>query len=238
MSGVAAIVGGVIAAGGAIAAGAMSSHATTSAANTAAGVQEQALQQQAALAQPYTQLGQSAIGQYQALLGLTGPNGQGGPGNANTLAALQATPGYQFTQQQGDQATLNSAAASGLLLSGNTLQGLDQFNTGLADQTYQQAVTNAQNAVGIGQAAAAGQAANIGGAASNLSNLAVNQGNTLASIDENTIAGITGAIGNATNNYTIGKTLAGLENPAVSSIPGGTLETANDGYTENIPVNY
>lgn len=213
MSGIGAIVGGVIAAGGAIAASSMSANATGNASRNAIAEQQSALAQQEAEAAPYTSLGQDAISQYKSLLGLTGPNGQGGPGNANTLAALQATPGYQFTQQQGDQATINSAASSGLLLSGNTLEGLDKFNTGLADTTYEQAVQNAQGAVGIGQAAAAGQAANIGTAATNEGNIAINQGNTLASIDANTIAGVTGAINNGINSYTTYNTLQGLLNP-------------------------
>lgn len=127
---------------------------------------------------------------------------------------------------------MNSAAASGLLNSGNTLEALDRYSSGLADQTYQQEfnnrfntnqqqfdqrfnaygqqVNNLQNVVGLGQAAAAGQAANIGNAASNVSgllsnqgsslgNIATNQGNTLAGIDANQIAGITKSIGNGVN---------------------------------------
>jgi hypothetical protein len=41
-------------------------------------------------------------------------------------------PGYKFEQQQGQQAIQNSAAARGQSLSGNTLQGLEQFGQGLA----------------------------------------------------------------------------------------------------------
>ena len=105
-------------------------------------------------------------------------------------------------------------------LSGNTLEGLSQFNAGLADQTYQQAVGNAENVVNTGQAAAAGQAANVGNAASNISNAEINQGNTLAGIDANEIAGITKATGNAANQYVAQNTLQGL-NSGGGGVPSG-----------------
>lgn len=52
-------------------------------------------------------------------------------------AALEQTPGYQFTRRQGLKATQNSAAARGLGVSGAALKGAANFATGLADQTYQ-----------------------------------------------------------------------------------------------------
>jgi hypothetical protein len=51
-------------------------------------------------------------------------------------AALEATPGYQFTRQQGLQAVQNSAAARGLGVSGAALKGAAAYATGLADTTY------------------------------------------------------------------------------------------------------
>src|SRR5579859_5947605 len=55
---------------------------------------------------------------------------------APTAAQAQATPGYQFAQQQGQNAIQNSAAARGGLLSTGTMKTLDQYSQGLADQTY------------------------------------------------------------------------------------------------------
>jgi hypothetical protein len=63
-----------------------------------------------------------------------------------TQAGLEATPGYQFTLQQGLQATQNAAAARGLGVSGAALKGADTFTTGLANQTYNQQL---QNALGV-----------------------------------------------------------------------------------------
>lgn len=213
-----------IGAAGSAIAGSEAASATTSASNAAIAEQQNALQQQEALAAPYTQLGQSAIAPLQNLLGL-GPQGAAGE-----TAALQATPGYQFTQQQGTQATTNAASAMGLTLSGNTLEGLSEFNTGLADQTYQQQVSNLQNVVNTGEGAAAGVGANIGTAATNIGNIAVSQGNNIAGIDENVIAGLTKSVGNAGNQYIAAQTLANLNNvqsgyqPTLQSSPGGYLE--------------
>lgn len=199
----AAIVGaGALAAGGTALAGSEAAGATTSATNAAIGEQNYGLNLQAQLSAPYRGLGAAAIPTLENLLGMGKPGTQ--------LTSLRNLPGYQFEQQQGTQGTINAATAMGMGLSGNTLQGLSTFNQGLADQTYQQEVGNFENVVGMGQAAAAGQAANIGNATSNISGLISNQGNTLAGIDANTIAGITKSIGGGIDNYVLSNTLAGL----------------------------
>ncbi len=222
----AVVAAGVATAAGSAIAGSESASATNNATNASIAEQNSALAQQAQLSAPYRNLGQSAIPGLQNLLGLT-------PGS-NPQAALAATPGYQFTLNQGLDATKNAAAASGMLLSGNTLEGLSQYATGLADQTYQQQVGNLENVVGMGQAAAAGQAANIGNAASNISGSLINQGNTLAGIDANTIAGITKGIGNAANNYTTLSTLNALNNQGSPVLAGTPSTITNDsGYTFN-----
>lgn len=63
-----------------------------------------------------------------------------------TLEQLQATPGYQFQLQQGQQSALNSAAARGGLLSGGTLKSLERFGQGLASTSYNDAWQRAQTA--------------------------------------------------------------------------------------------
>lgn len=207
---------GAVTAGATAYAGSQSAGATKDATNASIAAQQQAQQSQQALNAPYAAIGTGApgaggapgstgaISQYQNLLGL-GPSG-----TAGIEQALSATPGYQFAKSQGLQATENSASAAGLGLSGNTLQALDSFSTGLADSTYQQALGNAQNAVTIGQNAAAGTGSGILQTGANIGSTLVNQGNTLAGIDANTIAGITKAGGNAANQYITANTLAGL----------------------------
>jgi hypothetical protein len=65
-----------------------------------------------------------------------------------TMAGLAQTPGYQFTLHQGLQATQNAAAARGLGVSGAALKGADTFATGLASQTYNQQLNNAESIYG------------------------------------------------------------------------------------------
>lgn len=242
---VAAAVGVASVAGTAIA-GSEAAGATTAASNAAIQEQNTALAAQTKAAAPYTALGQSAVPQLQSLLGIGTPGQNGQPTSATQLAALRNTPGYQFQQAEGTQNTLNAANASGLLNSGNTLQALSEFNQGLADTTYQQAVGNAENVVNTGQAAAAGQAANIGNAANNISSNLINQGNTLAGIDANVVAGITKSAGNAANTYTTNNTLAGLDSAGAGNlasdpgayqdyVAGGPTMPAGGGYTYNTP---
>lgn len=236
---VGAIIGAaVIGAAGSAVAGSKAAGATQSAANTAAQEQQTALTQQEQLAAPYTGLGTSAIPQLQTLLGLTGGGTSDKPNTSAAEAALAATPGYQFTLNQGLQGVENSAAAKGMLNSGNTLAALDQYGSGLADQTYQQAVGNLENTVGIGQAAAAGQAANIGNAATNMGNIAVSQGNTLAGIDANTIAGIENAAGGAANNYVLANTLANMGAGGAGGYPGiPGVQPALNSYNASLGYN-
>jgi hypothetical protein len=54
-----------------------------------------------------------------------------------TQEQLEATPGYQFTLQQGLKAVQNSAAARGLGSSGMAQRGAAEYTTGLADTTWQ-----------------------------------------------------------------------------------------------------
>ena len=62
------------------------------------------------------------------------------------LAELQATPGYQFQLEQGQQAANMGAAARGGMLSGAQQQALQRFGQGLASTGFQGAWERAQNA--------------------------------------------------------------------------------------------
>lgn len=70
---------------------------------------------------------------------------------------VQNDPGYQFTQQQGEQALNRSLGAQGGLFSGRALKEASYFNTGLASKYYgdayarQAGKVNAQNAIYGGQ---------------------------------------------------------------------------------------
>ena len=204
---VAVVAGAAIGAVGSIVAGSEAASATRDAASSALQAQREASAQQAALAKPYTDLGQNAMGAYQNLLGI-GKDGKVDPQLAQQT--LRNMPGYQFAQQQGQNQTLAAAGAMGMGLSGNTLAGLSTFNQGLADQTYQNELQNLLQPVQIGQASSANQAANIGQGAQNMGNIYQNQGNNLANIAIGEMGGITGSIGNAMNFMTTQNTLKAL----------------------------
>lgn len=113
---------------------------------------------------------------------------------ANMNATLQALPGFQFAQQQGQQAITNQGTTMGL--GGNTLASAGQFATGLANQYYGNYVGQLQNLTNAGlglESSAAGALA--GGSQSALTGI----GNAQA----------TGTLG-AANAYSSG--LSGLGN--------------------------
>jgi len=64
------------------------------------------------------------------------------------LAELQATPGYQFQLQQGQQQLNQSAAARGGLLSGAQMKAAQGYGQQQAATGFQQAWERAQNAYG------------------------------------------------------------------------------------------
>jgi hypothetical protein len=148
---------------GTIAAGALGAGASIYGSTEQAGAAESAQQLQAQEAQnalnfqqqewntqqanqaPFLKAGQTAIGDLSGLLAPGGALSQQWTGQfaAPTAAQAQATPGYQFTLQQGQNAIQNSAAAQGNLLSGGTEAALDQYGQGLASNTYQQSFNNA-----------------------------------------------------------------------------------------------
>lgn len=126
-------VGITIAAGAAITGAVISAHA----AGKAADVQQTAAATAADKQAPWVNAGSDSIG--KLMQGID--NGTYGPGSipaftAPTAAQAQATPGYGFTQAQGQRGVLAAASAGGRSLGGGTLKAIDQYNTGLADSTY------------------------------------------------------------------------------------------------------
>lgn len=82
-------------------------------------------------------------------LGITGDPAQ-------VQAKLAATPGYQFTLNQGNENVLRNQARTGALNSGATNLDLQAQGEGLANQTYQQYVQNLQPFLGAAGSAAGG----------------------------------------------------------------------------------
>lgn len=90
---------------------------------------------------PYLEAGRSGVTSLQAAYA---PGGSlAGTFHAPTADEAAATPGYEFTRNEGTKAVQRSAAASGSLASGGTMKALDQYSQGLASTYYQQAYNNA-----------------------------------------------------------------------------------------------
>lgn len=77
----------------------------------------------------------------------------GGTFKAPTLQDAQADPGYQFTAQQGNKGIMQGAAAAGGAISGGTLKALGQFNSGLANSTYNDVFNRSMSTFNTGLAA-------------------------------------------------------------------------------------
>ena len=134
--------------------------------------------------QPFQQAYASNSAGAQQLSNALGFGGQAGTDSA--LSTLQNTPGYQFSLQQGEQATDRGAAAKGMVSSGNTIAAEDQYSQGLAQQNYNNYVSQLEPYLGAQNTSAAG-----------ISQAAQNTGNTLntdignnANLAYNTQAGI------------------------------------------------
>lgn len=162
---------------------------------------------------PYVNAGNSAISNYSSQL----------PGLANSTQNIQtpgtyqsfnpsdlaATPGYQFTLNQGLQATQNGFSSQGLNNSGAATKGAAQYASGLASNTYNQQLQNymqqqgqqynqglsnanfslnqnqttanmLQNAAGLGQNAVSSLSGAGLGSAQQVNNLLTQQGNAAA----------------------------------------------------------
>jgi hypothetical protein len=90
------------------------------------------------------------------------PSSSGQPPNAgggfDINSYLSNLPGYQFQLQQGLAGVEGSAAARGGALSGNALQGVQQYGQGLASMQFQQYMSQLAGLSSQGQAAASGVA--------------------------------------------------------------------------------
>lgn len=142
----------------------------SNAASRAAKAQARAAQQARQDMLPFMIPGQGAMASLAQLYGINPQTGAADPNQAFNEASLEAfrrSPDYAFAQREGLGALENSAAARGMLRSGNTLRGITEFGQGLATQTFSNYRGALAQLAGIGAGAAggAGQAAMQQGAA-------------------------------------------------------------------------
>lgn len=175
------------------------------------------------LAQPYVQGGNNALKDLLAALNVGGAGGATNPvltmlglgpkgptGTGIDPSQFRASPGYEFMKQQGLDAITNSAAARGGI-GGNALKALMQYGSGIADQSWQQYLTNAQGGwqslvgalagltnMGAGAAESVGkQSVAVG---SDAANSIMAGGNALAGGTIGSANALTGGIGGAVGN--------------------------------------
>jgi len=158
---------------GSKAASAAKSAASTQAASAQAGIDEQRRQFDLTqkLLGPYAQAGEGALSAQQALIGLAGPDAQ-----AAAIKQIEMSPQFTSIVQQGENAMLQNASATGGLRGGNTQAALAQFRPNVLSGLIQQQYQNLGGLTSLGANAAAG----VGNAGmqtgANVSNLIQQQG--------------------------------------------------------------
>jgi len=167
------IVGGSQLIGGMMQADAASEAAGIQAGAAEAGVAEQRRQFDAlqALLKPYTEAGLPALQQQQALLGLQGPEAE--------QAAIERIRGgetFQALTQQGEEALLQRASATGGLRGGNIQAALSEFRPQLLSSLIEQQYGRLGGMTQLGQRSAAGVGAAGMETGSNVANLLAQQG--------------------------------------------------------------
>jgi len=118
-----------------------------------AGIEEQRRQFEAVreLLAPYTQAGLPALQQQQALLGLSGAEAQ-----QAAISAIENQPGFQSMIQQGENAMLQNASATGGLRGGNLQGAMSQFRPQMLSQAIQDQYARLGGMTSLGQQSASG----------------------------------------------------------------------------------
>jgi len=139
------------------------------------------------------------------------------------LADFQADPGYEFTRQQGELALDRGNAAKGRFASGAALKDLLSFNTGLANQTYNDSFNRYQTDMG-NRFGRLSSLAGIGQAATNqVGQMGQSTANNIAS---NTMAGAAAS----SNALTSGAAARASGYVGSSNALSGGLNGASGGY--------
>lgn len=138
-----------------------------------AGIEEQRRQFDAIqkLLQPYAEAGTGALAGQQAFLGLQGPEAE--------RAAIERIRGgetFQALAQQGEEALLQRASATGGLRGGNIQGALAQFRPALLSSLIEQQYGRLGGLTTLGQNAAAGTGAAAQTMGTNVTNLLGQQG--------------------------------------------------------------
>lgn len=176
----------------------------------------QALNSAVGAYQPLANLGSTYSGGAPTLMNALGVNGP--QGNAAATAAFQAGPGYSFQMDQGLQALARQHAAAGNPASGNADIDAMTYGQGLANQNYQQWLTNLQNTGQMGLSATSGAAAGQASGYTGLANLATQYGEDQSGVASGVASGTM-----ADNNMVAAGQAAGAKNLLGAGLSLGTL---------------
>lgn len=138
-----------------------------------AGIDEQRRQYEAMqkLMSPYVEAGSSALAGQRDLLGLSGQQAQ-----EAAISGIQSSPQFAALNQQGQNAILQNASATGGLRGGNTQAALAQFSPQLLSQLINQQYSQLGGMATAGQNAAAGVGTAGMNTGTNIGNLLGQQG--------------------------------------------------------------
>ncbi|MEC8058243.1 MAG: hypothetical protein VX136_14255 [Pseudomonadota bacterium] len=161
-----AVVGGVVSSQSAKSSAKKAAAAQTAASDASIEEQRRQFDAMTELMKPYVNAGTQGLTGQQDLLGLNGSAKQ-----QSAIDAINNSSAMQTYLQQGENAILQNASATGGLRGGNTQSALSQFRPQLLNQLVNQQYQNLGGLTSLGQNAAAG----VGNAgmqsANNISNL-------------------------------------------------------------------
>lgn len=238
----AAVIGGAAVLGGAAMASSASRGAARTQADAAARASDQqavALERQIALSEPYRTTGTEAMNRLAAMTQLGGefyaPFSQ---------TDFKEDPGYAFRFREGMKGLNANAAARGGLISGNALRAATAYGQEMGSQEYGNAFnryyTERANRMdplkflsAQGQAAVAGQAANIGTSAANTANLTTGAANAQAAGMIGSANAYTNAIGQGVNAYQMNQLInrSSYSRPNTTNFYGTNSYLSSPGYS-------
>lgn len=173
-----AALAGVAVGGATLVSGYMQGEAAKDAASTQAGASQAGIEEQRRqfdvvqkLLEPYVTGGTEAFKQQQALVGVQGPEAQ-----RAAISAIEQGPAFQALTEQGENALLQRASATGGLRGGNVQAALAQFRPQILSQLIEQQYGQLGGLAKFGQASAAGTGAAAQETGSNVAQLLAAQG--------------------------------------------------------------
>jgi hypothetical protein len=126
---------------------------------------------------PFVEGGTSAFGDQLNLIGVNGDEAQ-----AAAIANIENGPEYQTLVDQGEEAILQNASATGGLRGGDVQRSLAEFRPQVLSSLINNQFSRLGSLSSMGQASAGGQAVASGNSSANISNLIQSNGTTQAQL--------------------------------------------------------